>query len=256
MDYLYDKVELYDSLKHIMQGHGWTDHIPIVQKGMMDIEHHMLHFLENHDEQRFASPDFGGDSKKVNPAMVVSATLTTSPTMIYFGQEVGEKAEENAGFGTPTRTSIFDYIGVPAHQRWMNEGAFDGGQLSEEEKSLREFYKTLMNFTLSSSALMGSYYDLHTYNRGFKSYDSNKVFSFARWSESERLFIISNFENLSKEFELLLPKELIAELKLTKNSYELIDQLYGNKTVLKIENGVGIIPVKLDLLGSLIFKIK
>lgn len=256
MDYLYDKVALYDTIKGIVRGHGSTDAIPEIVHSLDDIEHHMLHFLENHDEQRFASPDFGGDSKKVNPAMVVSATLTTSPTMIYFGQEVGEKAEENAGFGTPTRTSIFDYIGVPAHQRWMNEGAFDGGQLSEEEKSLREFYKTLMNFTLSSSALMGSYYDLHTYNRELKSYDSNKVFSFARWSESERLFIISNFENSSKEFELLLPKELIAELKLTKNSYELIDQLYGNKTVLKTENGVGIIPVKLDPLGSLIFKIK
>ncbi|MEJ2162268.1 MAG: alpha-amylase family glycosyl hydrolase, partial [Robiginitalea sp.] len=25
MDYLYDKVELYDSLKHIMKGYGWTD---------------------------------------------------------------------------------------------------------------------------------------------------------------------------------------------------------------------------------------
>jgi glycosidase len=47
MDYLYDKVELYDSLKHIIKGYGWTDHIPVVQKGLADIEHHMLHFLEN-----------------------------------------------------------------------------------------------------------------------------------------------------------------------------------------------------------------
>ena len=119
MDYLYDKVALYDTIKGIVRGHGSTDAIPEILHSLDDIEHHMLHFLENHDEQRFASPDFGGDSKKVNPAMVVSATLTTSPTMIYFGQEVGEKAEENAGFGTPTRTSIFDYIGVPAHQRWI-----------------------------------------------------------------------------------------------------------------------------------------
>ncbi|MCG8521310.1 MAG: alpha-amylase family glycosyl hydrolase, partial [Pseudomonadales bacterium] len=42
MDYLYDKVELYDSIKHVMKGYGWTDHIPVVQKGMADIEHHML----------------------------------------------------------------------------------------------------------------------------------------------------------------------------------------------------------------------
>ena len=25
MDYLYDKVQLYDTLKHVMQGHGKTD---------------------------------------------------------------------------------------------------------------------------------------------------------------------------------------------------------------------------------------
>ncbi len=129
MDYLYDKVEFYDSLKHIMQGHGWTDHMPVVQKGMEDIEHHMLHFLENHDEQRIASPGFAGDARVGKPAMVVSATISTSPTMIYFGQEVGEAAEEDAGFGKPSRTSIFDYIGVPAHQRWMNQKKFDGGAL-------------------------------------------------------------------------------------------------------------------------------
>src|SRR5690606_40305856 len=32
MDYLYDKVDFYDGLKLIMQGRGWTDHIPVVQR--------------------------------------------------------------------------------------------------------------------------------------------------------------------------------------------------------------------------------
>ncbi len=180
MDYLYDKVELYDSLKHIMQGHGWTDHIPKVQEGLMDIEHHMLHFLENHDEQRIASPDFAGDANRGKPAMVVSATLSTSPTMIYFGQEVGEPAEENAGFGNPTRTSIFDYIGVPNHQRWVNNKNFDGGQLSKEEKDLRDFYKRLLNFTIGSDALMGEYQDIHYYNRDHTEYYNYRVLSFVR----------------------------------------------------------------------------
>src|SRR5690606_5140017 len=40
MDYLYDKVDFYDGLKTIMQGPGWTDHIPVVQKAVADIEHH------------------------------------------------------------------------------------------------------------------------------------------------------------------------------------------------------------------------
>ncbi len=49
MDYLYDKVELYDTLKNIIQGKGSADHLPAIREGLADIEHHMLHFLENHD---------------------------------------------------------------------------------------------------------------------------------------------------------------------------------------------------------------
>ena len=101
-DYLYDKVALYDTIKNIMQGHGWTDHIVGIQDYKADIEHNMLHFLENHDEQRIASPDFAGSAEKGKPAMVVSATISTSPTMVYFGQELGEPGAENAGFGSPT----------------------------------------------------------------------------------------------------------------------------------------------------------
>ena len=64
MDYLYDKVQLYDSLKTIMQGHGSTDAIVQIQNELSDIEPHMLHFMENHDEQRIASAEFAGDAKK------------------------------------------------------------------------------------------------------------------------------------------------------------------------------------------------
>src|SRR5690606_27563346 len=188
------KVQLYDTLKHVIQGHGKTDNIPPIFDGLEDIEHHMLHFLENHDEQRLSSPDFAGNSEKGKPAMVVSVTSTTAPTMIYFGQEVGEDGSENPGFGAPTRTSIFDYVGVPAHQRWMNNKQFDGGQLSESEKELRDFYKRLLNFSISSSALVGKYQDLHLFNRKNTERYNDKVLSFVRWSDSEKLIIVSNFD--------------------------------------------------------------
>ncbi len=105
-----------------MQGHGSTDAIVQIQEDLSDIEHHMLHFLENHDEQRIASPGFAGDALKGMPAMVVSATIGTSPTMLYFGQDVGEAGAEEPGFGAPSRTSIYDYIGVPHHQRLDEQG--------------------------------------------------------------------------------------------------------------------------------------
>lgn len=201
MDYLYDKVALYDTLKHIMQGHGSTDNLVPIQEGLKDIEHHMLHFLENHDEQRIASPAFAGSAEKGKPAMVVSATISTSPTLIYFGQEVGEPGAEAAGFGSPTRTSIFDYIGVPHHQRWMNGGRFDGGALSAEERDLRNFYRQLLNITISSPALMGSYAELHTHNRSVNPTYTNKLYAFARWNKDQKMIVVANFsaENSFKD---------------------------------------------------------
>ncbi|WP_240740229.1 alpha-amylase family glycosyl hydrolase [Flagellimonas allohymeniacidonis] len=258
MDYLYDKVELYDSIKHIMKGYGWTDHIPVVQKGMADIEHHMLHFLENHDEQRIASPDFAGNPQLAKPAMVVSATISTSPTMIYFGQEVGEPGADDAGFGKPTRTSIFDYVGVPHHQRWVNNKKFDGGQLSEEEKELRDFYKRLLNFTINSEALMGEYQEIHFFNKEHTQNYDHRVLSYVRWSANEKLIIVSNWEGARNySIELKVPGDIIEKWNLKDGIYTLEDQLYNKtQTELKVENGLGTVTLHLEPLESLVLQLK
>ncbi|WP_431110273.1 alpha-amylase family glycosyl hydrolase [Winogradskyella poriferorum] len=258
MDYLYDKVQLYDTLKHVMQGHGSTNNIPPIQDDLKDIEHHMLHFLENHDEQRIASPDFAGNAEKGKPAMVVSATISTSPTMVYFGQEFGEKAEDDLGFGDPTRTSIFDYGSVPSVVRWVNNKQFDGGQSTEDEKSLRDFYKRLLNFTIASDALMGDYQDLQHYNQQYTEWYNDKVLSFARWSEDEKLIVISNFnaEN-TYGFELQLPEDLVSKLELKDGDYQVEDQLYKNYTsTLKVEDGKAQVRIDIKPLESFILKIK
>jgi glycosidase len=113
MDYLYDKVDFYDTLKAVIQNKRNPDALLAVIKQGHDIEHHLLHFLENHDEQRISSPQFAGSGENAKPAMVVSATISTSPTLLYFAQDVGEAGENDPGFGDPSRTSIFDYTGVP-----------------------------------------------------------------------------------------------------------------------------------------------
>jgi hypothetical protein len=89
----------------------------------------MLRFMENHDEQRIASNDFAGNPWLAVPGMIVTATLNTGPVMVYFGQEVGEPAIGTEGFsGNDGRTSIFDYWGVPEHQKWVNNQEYDGAQ--------------------------------------------------------------------------------------------------------------------------------
>ncbi|WP_150451259.1 alpha-amylase family protein [Arenibacter lacus] len=257
MDYLYDKVGFYDGLIPIMQGYGWTDHIPVVHKEVLDIEHHMLHFLENHDELRIASPEFLGKAQLAKPGMVVSATIGTSPTMIYFGQEVGEPAAESPGFGSKGRTSIFDYVGVPHFQRWTNHGKFDGGQLSSVERELRDFYKKLLNFTINSSALMGEYRDIHFYNRDHTEYYNHRVLSYVRWSQDEKLIIIINFDaNDGFGFELKIPEEITREWGLQDGEHHLREQLQNAKeSTLRVLHGLGEFRVDIQPLESQIFRV-
>jgi glycosidase len=271
MDYLYDKVEMYDSLKAIMQNKGSTHAIASIQDSMADIEEHMLHFLENHDEQRIASPEFAGDPLKAKPAMVVSATVSRSPTMLYFGQEVGEPGAGNAGFGQASRTTIFDYWGVPEHQRWVNGGKYDGGKLSKQQRELREFYARLLGISATSPAMGGAYQQLHSLNvstamsgvpaaKPAKAY-GDKNFAFARWQAEpggQKLIIVSNFSSSqANDFVLRLPADLLQKWALQDGRYKLRDKLSASPATysLKVAEGQGAIAIKLSPLQSVILEL-
>ncbi len=257
MDYLYDKVETYDKLKDVIQGRSLPDALSDIQKEMKDIEHHMLHFLDNHDEQRLASPEFAGSPEKGKPLMVVSTTISSSPTMIYFGQEVGEAGNENAGFGTRSRTSIFDYIGVPNHQRWMNNGKFDGGQLTQAEKDLRDFYKRLLTFSVSSSALMGEFEEIQTVNRQSTAGFDPGIYAFTRWSSNQKLIVVTNFSWLTTStFELKIPASIIEKWDLKDGNYTITDQLYQtSKIKLEVVNGEGKAQISIAPSESFIYQL-
>ena len=258
MDYLYDKVAFYDKLKEVAQGKSLPDPISDIQHDVADIEHNMFHFLDNHDEQRLASAAFAGTPEKGKPLMVVSATISTSPTMLYFGQEVGEAGNENGGFGTRSRTSIFDYVGVPNHQRWMNNGKFDGGLLSESEKNLRDFYKKLLNLTINSPALMGQFAEIQSANRAITDNYDPGLYSFVRWSATEKLIVVCNFSWLTtSSFDLKIPAGIIKSWKLKDGQYEVLDQLYKKSSgVLKVDKGSGVLQVAIAPSESFIFAVK
>jgi glycosidase len=257
MDYLYDKVETYDKLKDVIQGRSLPDGLSDIQNRMTDIEHHMLHFLDNHDEQRLASDEFAGTAENGKPLMVVSTTISTAPTMVYFGQEVGEAGNEDGGFGTHSRTSIFDYVGVPNHQRWMNEGKFDGGQLSQEEKDLRDFYKRLLNFSISSPALMGKFQEIQNINRESTGGFDPGIYAYTRWSDTQKLIIVTNFSWLTtSNFELKIPADIIQKWNLKDGTYTITDQLYNKNSVqLRVENGEGKVQISIAPSESFIYQL-
>lgn len=257
MDYLYDKVDFYDTIKAIMQGKEGTSKLIDVQKKYSDIEQYLLHFLENHDEQRIASPEFVGDPNAAKPAMVVSALISRSPTMLYFAQALGEPASGDAGFGDPSRTTIFDYWAVPSLQRWMNNGAFDGAKLKPAERQLRNFYVRLMNISANHPAFNGKFHSLHASNLEETAGYNNRLLSFARWNDDEQFIIVSNFDRQkSYQFELKIEDELIEQWELEPGEYRLIDVLskeYKSKLIVKEQKSF--IKVDLKPLQSYIFNL-
>lgn len=190
-DFLYDKVGLYDVLKSLIREEPktTTDSINGLVKRYERYPDKMLRFLENHDEERIASAGFAGRADKAIPGMVISATLSGSPLMVYFGQEVGEPGKGIEGFGgDDNRTTIFDYWAVPEHQKWMNGGRFDGGMLSAGQKALRSFYQRLITFAVTSPEISGGNL-LVLGNTGNK-----KCYSYWRYTDKEATLVAANFD--------------------------------------------------------------
>lgn len=255
MDSLYDKVDFYDTLKRIMQGTGATSELVTIQQQYQDIAPQLLHFLENHDEQRIASPDFAGDAEKGKPALVVSALMSASPMMLYFGQEVGEDGSEDMGFGDPTRTTIFDYAGVPAHQRWMNNGKFDGGQLTDAEKALRHYYETVMHIAATHPAATGDYVSLHQSSLSGESDYSEKQLAFARWQGEDKLIVVSNFDaENTVSLNIVLPPPL-QQSWAVNSPLELTDLLTGRTLTSIYTDQQAAVALSLPPLGSAVLSV-
>src|SRR5690606_30630526 len=149
------------------------------------------------------------------PPMVVSATVDRGPVMIYFGQEVGEPGLGTEGFqGDDGRTTIFDYWGVPEHQKWVNGGRYDGGLLSPEQKVLRQTYSVILNLAGKNPAIVnGAYTDITRHNIRAGNFGED-VHAFVRFEGEERLLILTSYNAALKTVKVNLPQDVVTAMGL------------------------------------------
>ena len=206
-DYLYDKVGMYDYLRGVTSKNWAAEGITQQWQAVDDIREHMLYFLENHDEQRIASGFFCGRGMCAEPAMIVAATLGTNPVMVYAGQELGEKGMDAEGFsGMDGRSTIFDYWGIKSLQAWTNHGKFDGANLSEEQHTLRLFYRQLLRLARTEKAITnGVLYDLE-YAQG-EGFNKHEHFAYIRKYKQHTLLVVLNFDDHQTDIQVRIPKE-------------------------------------------------
>jgi len=168
--------------------------------------HKSIRYSENHDEVRLANgSEWGGHGMQVGkPVSAVLFAMGRGPVMLYNGQEVGEPANGAEGFGgDDARTSIFDYWSMPEFTKWVNDGKFDGGKLSDEQNFLREWYGKLIRTTQAEAFTKGEFYGLNHPNNdnpafgrvGDESASGHWLYAFLRHdSKSGQSFlVVANF---------------------------------------------------------------
>ena len=228
-DYLYDKVTLYDTLRGVQCCNISAASITNCWQTVDGINDHMLNFLENHDEQRFASTQYAGNAEIVTPSLVVSATISRAPMMIYQGQELGEKAEDAEGFsGLDGRTTIFDYWSIPSVCRWYNNGKCNDKLLTESEKNLRNLYKQILTLCNTEKAISdGEFFDLMYVN--YNNVNPHRHYTYLRHHKDETLLIAVNFGDEIADVNINIPFHAFDYLNLEQGIYNGVELLSRKK---------------------------
>ncbi len=235
-DFLYDKVGLYDKLRDVQCHEVSAAQISYCWQSIDGLTDRMLNFLENHDEQRFASSQYAGDASRVLPSLVVSSMISRCPMMIYFGQELGEQAADAEGFsGRDGRTTIFDYWSVPAVRAWYNKGKCNETQLKPEQRELRRLYKKVLTLCNKERAITdGHFYDLMYVNCNHSGLDPHRHYAFLRYTESEILVIVANFSPHRANVSVVIPQHAIDMMQVAAGEYsatELLGSAFAQKEI-------------------------
>ena len=249
-DYLYDKSGLYDTLRTIVEKNTDDNGMPVELwqsttgitrnwQFLSDLQPYMLNFLENHDEQRFASSFFGKSALNTFAPLYVSLFLNTAPFMIYFGEEVGEKGMDEEGFsGCDGRTTIFDWWSVASITRLrkiIESGAYktldkvkiaEAGLTEEEAEVFCRFAEAIRLASSDEAVVKGTTYDLCYCNFSSDGFDRNRHFAFLRDHEDHTILVVANFSNRDAVINISIPEHAFEWMGIP-----VTDDLYPGKII-------------------------
>lgn len=229
-DLLYDKSGIYDTLRAIVEKNVKDSGVPVEDwqsakritwnwQSLGDLQPYMLNFLENHDEQRFASDFFGCDARNSYAALYTALYLNNAPFMLYAGEEVGERGMDNEGFsGRDGRTSIFDWWAPSSLTRLYKYIHGEKEALAPEEETMLDTYRKALKFAAEDNAVSkGTFYDLCYCNYASDGFNPDRHFAFLRDFEDETLLIVCNFSKNNAEMRISIPEHAFNWMKMPES---------------------------------------
>lgn len=232
-DYLYDKVGVYDRLIQIGQGKvSATPEFTWVRDAVGASQGKMCYFMENHDEQRLASPFALGNAIRGAVLSAVGALSGTNPFLLYFAQELGEEGMAQEGFsGCDGRTSIFDYWSLEKLQR-LEEGGYSTKCLTPHEQTLLSLYRTIGELCHLPVIQHGGYFGLIPEAEG----RADQVLSYVRYWGKELFLLVANLADDVREVALPFPESFFSTsgLSVGEDVYKAVDKLTGQELVVSL----------------------
>lgn len=229
-DFLYDKSGIYDTLRAIVEKNVKDSGVPVEDwqsakritwnwQSLGDLQPYMLNFLENHDEQRFASDFFGCDARNSYAALYTALYLNNAPFMLYAGEEVGARGMDNEGFsGRDGRTSIFDWWAPSSLTRLYKYIHGEKEALAPEEEMMLDTYRKALKFAAEDNAVSkGTFYDLCYCNYASDGFNPDRHFAFLRDFEDETLLIVCNFSKNDAEMKISIPEHAFNWMKMPES---------------------------------------
>ena len=202
-DYLYDKSGFYDITREILCHGRSASALTANWQWQGPVQGSMLNFLENHDEQRLASPFFAGSPARGYAALAYGALFGEASFMIYAGQELGETA---AG-GYEGRTSIFDFTTVPTLSHLWSHIS-EGRRLPPAEARVLARYKAILAYAGKFRGLRN--WDLCYCQAASGGFNPSRHSAFARFDGSRAWVVLCNFSPEPAAAEINIPDELRA----------------------------------------------
>lgn len=229
-DLLYDKSGIYDTLRAIVEKNAKDSGVPVEDwqsakritwnwQSLGDLQPYMLNFLENHDEQRFASDFFGCDARNSYAALYTALYMNNAPFMLYAGEEVGERGMDNEGFsGRDGRTSIFDWWTPSSLTRLYKYIHGEKKALTPEEETMLDTYRKALKFAAEDNAVSkGTFYDLCYCNYASDGFNPDRHFAFLRDFEDETLLIVCNFSKNDADMKISIPEHAFNWMKMPES---------------------------------------
>ena len=233
----------YKALKAIYDRGKWGNDLEGARTGDF-VYQNSLRYAENHDEVRLAGKNHWGNigMEVGRPVAAILYGIGRGPLMLYKGQEVGEPADGEEGFGgDDARTTIFDYWSMPEMVKWCNHHEYNGTLLSEGQRSLREYYGKLLRLSGEPGFRFGGFWGLNSANQGSEGFgkvtgdpvSGHWMVAFLRYDpmSGQRWMVVANLHRSEsfRRVHVRIPKEAVEWLGIKAGRVRFVDRIGGTE---------------------------